>query len=107
MGNRVTEIIWTNPAKEDLYDVFEYLARFSEDAAFRVVNKILDKVEILRGGSPGLGQREPLLRHREEVYRYLVEGNHKIIYSIRNDKAIIHTVFDARQNPKKLERKVK
>lgn len=35
-----------------------------------------------------------------------MEGNYKIIYSIRVNKVVIHTVFDAPQNPKKMEEKV-
>jgi addiction module RelE/StbE family toxin len=106
VGKNITEILWTSTAKKDLREIFEYLVQFSEDAAFRIINKIVDKAEILRGDSPEIGQREPLLSHKPVGYRYLVEGNYKIIYSIRVNKVVIHTVFDARQNPKKMEDKV-
>ena len=106
MGKNITGILWTSTAKRDLQETFAYLVEFSEDAAFRVINKILDKAGILIGDSSGIGQREPLLRHKSVVYRYLVEGNYKIIYSVNGNKVVIHSVFDARQNPKKMEENV-
>jgi len=102
----ISEIVWTSPAKDDLKEIFDFLAKLSEEGAFRVIEKILDKVEILRGDSPGIGQREPLLSHKPEEYRYLVEGNYKIIYRVKGNKIVINTVFDARQNPKKMKVKV-
>ncbi len=106
MEKNITDIVWTSPAKDDLREIFNFLAEFSEDGAFRVINKILDKAEILRGGSPGIGQKEPLLSNKPGEYRYLVEGNYKIIYRVKGNKIVINTVFDARQNPKKMKVKV-
>jgi plasmid stabilization system protein ParE len=83
VGKNITEILWTSTAKKDLREIFKYLVQFAEDAAFRVINKIVDKAEILRGDSPEIGQIEPLLSHKPVVYRHLVEGNYKIIYSVR------------------------
>jgi addiction module RelE/StbE family toxin len=103
----IKEIVWTNPAKKDLQDIYNYLAEFSENAAFRVITKILEKTEVLKGGFPEIGQQEPLLSHKRDVYRYLVEGNYKIIYRVKGNRVIIDTVFDARQNPKKMDDKVK
>ena len=105
MEKSITEIVWANPAKVDLKDIFEYIAEFSEDAALRIITKILDRVEILKG-FPEIGPIEPLLSHKTDGYRYLVEGNYKIIYRITGVRVIIVTVFDARQNPQKMEKKV-
>lgn len=55
MGKNITEILWTSTAKKDLKEIFEYLVQFSEDAAFRIINKIVDKAEIRRGDSPEIG----------------------------------------------------
>jgi plasmid stabilization system protein ParE len=103
----VIEIIWTNPAKNDLKDIYDYLSFFSEVSAYRVINRIIKKVEILRDGFLEIGQVEPLLINKVDVYRYLVEKNHKIIYKVNQNKVIVISVFDVRQNPKKLEEKVK
>jgi toxin ParE1/3/4 len=107
VGKKIIEIIWTNPAKTDLKDIFEYLALFSEEAAYRVINKILDKAEILKDGFTEIGQVEPLLINKPDVYRYLVETNYKIIYRVKKNKVIIVSVFDVRQNPQKMEEKIR
>ena len=107
MEKTIEEIVWTNPAKKDLQDIYDYLAEFSEEAAFRVITRILDKAEVLKDGFPDIGQREPLLLHKPDVYRYLVQGNYKIIYRVKGNRVIVDMVFDARQNPDKLPEKVK
>ncbi len=107
MEKEIKDIVWTNPAKRDLQDIYNYLAEFSENAAFRVITKILEKTEVLKDGFPEIGQKEPLLIHKPDVYSYLVEGNYKIIYRVKGNRVIIDTVFDARQNPKKMDDKVK
>ncbi|MCP5106473.1 MAG: type II toxin-antitoxin system RelE/ParE family toxin [bacterium] len=106
MEKTITEIVWTEPAKEDLRDIYDYLAQFSEEAAFRVITRILDKAAVLKDGFTEICQRELLLTHKADVYRYLVEGNYKIIYRVKGNRVIIDTVFDARQNPDKLPDKV-
>lgn len=37
-------------------------------------------------------------------YRYLVEGNYKVIYSYQPEKSVIHVevIFDTRHDPEKL-----
>ncbi len=107
MEKTIKGILWTKPAKNDLQDIYDYLAEFDEEAAFRVVTRILDKAEILKAGFTEIGQREPLLTHKTDVYRYLVEGNYKIIYRVKGNRVIIDTVFDVRQNPDKLPGKIK
>jgi toxin ParE1/3/4 len=47
---------------------------------------------------------ELLLSKRQFEYRYLVEGNYKIIYWIETDFIKIAAVFDRRQNEKKIKR---
>lgn len=52
-----------------------------------------------------MGQLEdnPMVANRG--YRYLVEGNYKIVYKVYNEEKeiLISTVFDTRQNPTKLK----
>ena len=47
---------------------------------------------------------ESQLKNRKKKYRYLLEGNYKIIYSVEGILATISSVFDCRQNPKKIKR---
>ena len=39
----------------------------------------------------------------KQEYRFLVDGNYKIIYSYRTEKVYINTIFDTRQDPDKLK----
>ena len=98
------KIIWTLPAKNDLQKIFEYLAEVSEIVALKVVQNIVMRTRLLEAGFTKIGQEEPLLKSRKKNYRCLIEGNYKIIYSQNNNEIIIHTIFDTRQNPKKLKR---
>ena len=54
--------------------------------------------------NPRIGAKEGLLDSRVIEYRYIIVGNHKIIYSIdeQNCKIKIADVFDTRQNPIKI-----
>jgi toxin ParE1/3/4 len=53
---------------------------------------------------PEVGQIEQALLNRKEQVRYLVEGNFKILYFLRDRMVIISDVFDTRQSPKRLKR---
>ena len=55
-----------------------------------------------------LFQIEELLIDRKSVYRYIVCGNFKIIYSIDKELKLIKIadVFDTRQNPIKIKRNI-
>ena len=51
---------------------------------------------------PLLGQREELLKDLSVEFRYLVEGNYKILYYTLPEKVVISLVFDCRQNSEKM-----
>lgn len=78
------------------------------------MRKRLSRVSLLNAPNnlmknPKVGTSELLLRNRVIEYRYIVSTNYKIIYSINeNDKTIrIVDVFDTRQNPLKIEQRIK
>jgi toxin ParE1/3/4 len=101
------EVVWTLPAKADLQNIFYFLSEVSETVALKIIQKILARTLLLEKGFSKIGQQEPLLKTRKKNYRYLIEGNYKIIYNEQDSKIIIHAVFDVRQNPKKLKKFVK
>ncbi|OFY94301.1 MAG: hypothetical protein A3K10_05165 [Bacteroidetes bacterium RIFCSPLOWO2_12_FULL_31_6] len=100
------QVIWTESAKLALKEIYNYYKR---KASVKVAQKIrlnifsstkhLDK-------QPKMGHVEELLEDKEFEYRYLVEGNYKIIYFIKNKSVFIATVFDTRQSPEKLKKKI-
>lgn len=49
-----------------------------------------------------MGQVEPYLEDLPVTYRYLVEGNYKIIYKQKGANIYIMTIFDCRQDLSKL-----
>ncbi len=55
---------------------------------------------------PLSGGLEDNLTELNQEHRYLVEGNYKIIYRIINSEVYITDVFDCRQNPQKIKRKI-
>ena len=102
MAEQKKSIIFTATALNDLVDIQLFLEGISEIYADETVDKIYERVFDLENFSE-MGQREPLLINYSIVYRYLVEGDYKIIYSIEHDEIRINRIFDTRQNPQKLK----
>ena len=98
------KVFWTETAIEQLEDIFDfYKYKASHKIAKSMVTKIIDRTIQLEV-HPESGQKEELLKIRKFDYRYLVEGNYKIIYWIEENYIKIAAVFDTRQNPKKLKK---
>lgn len=102
MGSQIS-ITWTNPSLEDLQNIYDFYAIHSTTLADRIVGRIIDRVDLLKQGFLEIGQIEPLLEGHPGKPRYLLEGNHKIIYRIVDPQyVLILTVFDVRQDPGRL-----
>lgn len=96
------EVIWTEPALDELNQVYEYYRKnYSESAAVNIFNKLVDAADSL-SPFPNMASVEELLKHRKECFRSLVEGNYKIIYYVVNDTIYVATLWDCRQNPIRL-----
>lgn len=89
--------IWTNEAFDDLLQIEDFLGI---DKASKVIDKIIERTRQLQD-FPLSGKIQPTQTRQE--YRFLVEGNYKIIYSFRSNKVYINTIFDTRQDPEKLK----
>jgi len=59
---------------------------------------------ILLESNPLIGTKELLLTGRPFDYRFVVEGNYKIIYRVNENIVRIVSVFDCRQNPREIEK---
>ena len=96
---KVARVIWTSEAVFDLEVIFDFLADKSPSAAERITKRILERTRQLEEFPESGAIQETIALERE--YRYLVEGNYKIIY--RNEylerTIFVEVVFDARQNP--------
>ncbi len=97
-------VLWTDTARFQLEDIYDYYkTKASLKVAKKIVTQILDRTTKLES-NPTVGQIEELLKERTNSYRYLVEGNYKILYWIEDNYIKIASVFDCRQNPKKMDK---
>jgi plasmid stabilization system protein ParE len=97
-------IIWSDTAKADVKDIYNYYKeKVSSKVARSIRSKLIKKPRLL-SKQPELGQEEdnPVVAGRG--FRYLVEGNYKIVYKVFTERQeiLIATVFDTRQNPNRL-----
>ncbi|MCC4211661.1 type II toxin-antitoxin system RelE/ParE family toxin [Leeuwenhoekiella parthenopeia] len=100
------KLFWTDFSQSELKKIYRY---YREQAGLRIAQKIVEGIlnESLKLISqPRPGQVEPLLKHRNKEFRYLIYKNYKIIYLIleEQNRIDIQDVFDTRQNPRKIER---
>ncbi|HPE55540.1 MAG TPA: type II toxin-antitoxin system RelE/ParE family toxin [Bacteroidales bacterium] len=94
---------WTDSARYQLEDIFDY---YKNKANIRIARKLVKRIierTIQLEQNPNSGAKELLLSNRKFEYRYLVEGNYKIVYWKEDNYLKIAAVFDSRQNPEKLK----
>jgi len=93
-------IIWSDESIADLRSIHHYLSRKSKKAAIELIKRILEREEqILQYPLSGT------IYLSEELgieFRFVIEGNYKIIYRIDDAFIIVNTIFDTRQDPDKL-----
>jgi plasmid stabilization system protein ParE len=98
-------VFWTRFAENKLDDIYHYYAlKASPEVAQKIVNDLLDRSIDLEK-HPEMGPVEQLLAHRIQKFRYLIEGNYKIIYWVNQEpqRIEVFNVFDTRQNPNKID----
>jgi toxin ParE1/3/4 len=79
------EIRWSDIAKENLRDIYEFIAKGSVHYAKKEILKIDKRVEILRT-FPNSGKI--VLDFEIETVREIVEGNYRIVYKIFSEELI-------------------
>jgi toxin ParE1/3/4 len=73
------KIVWTEPARQDLRDIFEYIAEENPHAARALLNEIKDRVLLLKNnpqiGRPGRvdGTRELVLTGTRYILPYRIK----------------------------------
>lgn len=98
----VKKVLWTNIATNQLEQIFDYYKyKASLKVAKKITQQIVNRTIHLETNSL-IGPKEPLLENRKREYRYLVEGNYKIIYFIEESNIKISSIFDCRQSPIKI-----
>ena len=99
------KVYWLQLAEDKLTDIYAYYRfKAGRRIAQKLVNGIVDTTIDLEK-NPEIGQIETNLKDRKPNFRYLIFKNYKIVYRINYNSNLIEiaNVFDARQNPKKIE----
>jgi toxin ParE1/3/4 len=98
------KVFWSTEALADLEMIYNFLAEKSPEAAKRIVGDMQRRTKQLES-FPESGARQETLKNKRKEYRYLVEGNYKIIYSYQmaSQMVYIEIIFDTRYNPEKLK----
>ena len=100
----MAQIIWTEPALNDLDEIAEYIALDKPSAAKKLVGNIFTKVERLEN-FPKSGRKPPELnksRYREvvippcRVFYRIDDESIFIIYVMRNEKKLRKFIIEAR-----------
>lgn len=93
------KVFWSEFASLQLQQIYTY---YKSVAGYKIASNIKSNIfEATRqlNTHPLSGQLEPHLEQLNEGHRYLVSGNHKIIYKLIEKGILITDIFDARQNP--------
>ncbi len=97
------KILWSETVQNQIRDIFDYYSFVATPKiAHKIISKLVDRAEGLRR-NPKIGRKEDLLIHYPQGFKYIIEGNYKLIYFIEKKTIIISLVFDCRQNPEKLK----
>ncbi len=83
----MAQIIWTEPALNDLNGIAEFIALDKFSAAQNLVQSVFDRVEQLKG-QPKSGRKPPELS-RNSIYREVVVGPCRVFYRTEKSKIII------------------
>jgi toxin ParE1/3/4 len=90
------KIVWTEPARQDLRNIFEYITEENPHAARALINEIKERVLLLQS-NPQIGR----LGRVEGTRELVLTGTRYILpYRIKEQQIQILAVFhDARQWP--------
>jgi len=89
------KIVWSDRAKKRLYGILEFYIQRNKSNAYSVrLYKLLNKEIKILLKYPDLG-----LKTSEESVRGLIIDNFIVYYQVTDDKIIIHTIWDSRQDP--------
>lgn len=95
-------------AEQRLKEIYSYYKLRSKKVADELLADIYNSVYPL-GNFPQMGVLEPILSDLPVNFRsFVVRDNYKIVYFIDEEKEIVNiaTIWDCRQNPKKMKEEV-
>ena len=97
MGKR--KIVWSHRARIRLFEIMEYFAERNKSKTYSVklYRKFNKEIKFLQK-HPDLGIKTEI-----ESVRGFIIGDYIIFYEATQDKIIVHTIWDSRQNPDDLK----
>ncbi len=96
------KVIWSEFASETLKDIYDYYKEVASESVAQRIKENIFKATRQLTNHPELGQIEETLLQLQEVHRYLVNNNYKIVYKKVKEGVLITDVFDTRQDPIKI-----
>ena len=84
-------VVWTARARDDLRDIFEFIAQDDREAAARWVDRLIQRAE-LAATMPLAGRSLPELSRRD--IREVFVRSYRIIYRVSSDQIRVLTVFE-------------
>ena len=94
----MAQIIWTDPALEDLNEIAEYIALDKSSAARNLVREVFSKVKRLED-FPNSGRKPPELNKTR--YRELIFPPCRVFYRIEEEKVFILYVMRSERKLRK------
>lgn len=90
----MVKVEWSEPARDDLREIYRFIARDSPAAAKAFRQRLLDSDKQI-AAHPDSGRVVP--ETGELTYREILVGNYRVQYRFRGEKAIIMLVIHGRR----------
>ena len=81
----MVKLVWTEISRDDLKEIFDFIAQDSTRYASITVNRIYSKTQVIIG-NPFLGRIVP--EFNDKSIREVIVGNYRIIYRIVNEHEV-------------------
>ena len=78
----MVKIVWTELSRDDIKEIFDFIARNSTKYASITVNKIYLRAQDIID-NPFIGRIVPEFNNK--IIRELISGNYRIVYKVVND----------------------
>lgn len=88
-------VVWSGPAKKDLKQIYDYIARDSKFYARKVAYDVVERVENL-DRFPNIGRIVPEVNdpNIKEIFVY----SYRVIYAVKPDRVEILTILHGRRD---------
>ncbi|MCD8041554.1 MAG: type II toxin-antitoxin system RelE/ParE family toxin [Tannerellaceae bacterium] len=99
------KLIWLPGALTDLENIYDFYTSRNGSTAKRVIKDILDYINTL-SVFPELGKVESIVNYKSYRSLILPKRNIKIIYYLEDSLIYIAFIWDCRQNPETLQKRM-